>query len=187
MSFGFPSRTGSLSDAIAKAASRDVIMFAAASNSGGNHGRAYPASDSKVICIHSTDGKGNRSSFSPTAKKRCDNFALPGENIESSWPRTSGSTVCTKMKSGTSFATPVAVALAANILEYAEQKMSAMPSHLHKFLKTSDGMRTIFRLMVEEREHPRDNYDYLTPWKLFGQERPDDYIFHMIKTALESY
>jgi len=44
-------------DTVNHAAVAGKIMFAAASNCGGNGGRAYPARDPNVICIYASDGK----------------------------------------------------------------------------------------------------------------------------------
>jgi Subtilase family len=180
MSFGFPSPIESISEAIKLAAFADIIMFAAASNDGGNSGRAFPASDSNVICIHSTDGKGNKSSFSPTHHETSLNFSVLGENVKSSWPMNADG-ICKKRKSGTSFATPIAVAIAANLLEYTRQKMSTMPKNLHARLRSGDGMRRVFTLMVRRK---RDGYDYVTPEYLFGKGRTDRYIYETIQNAL---
>ncbi|KAH0172859.1 hypothetical protein KCU67_g1545, partial [Aureobasidium melanogenum] len=79
MSFGWPSSrfhgSDDLQAAIDRAYGSKVLMFAAAANSGGRRGRAYPASSTHVICVHSTDTDGNRSSFSPTAYSDAINLA----------------------------------------------------------------------------------------------------------------
>ena len=59
MSFGWPSDDfegySELQHAIDRAYGKKVLMFAAAANSGGRRGRAYPASSSHVVCVHSID------------------------------------------------------------------------------------------------------------------------------------
>lgn len=74
MSFVYPTNQidgyGELEVAILCAHSKNVLVFAAASNSGVNLDRAYPARDTHVICVHETDSDGNRSRFSPTALAR---------------------------------------------------------------------------------------------------------------------
>ncbi|RSM19544.1 hypothetical protein CDV31_001704 [Fusarium ambrosium] len=90
MSFGWPSSDfegyDALEAAIDKAISRKVLMFAAAANSGGRLGRAYPASSSQVICVHSTNTNGSASDFSPTAEPNAINIATVGESVQSAWP-----------------------------------------------------------------------------------------------------
>jgi hypothetical protein len=154
MSFGFPKRVPAIDIAIDQA---PCLVFAAAANHGGNHERAHPAKHERVICVHSTDGNGNKSTFNPSPFLHCDNFSIVGEEIQSAWL---GGT--RKRKSGTSFATPVAAGLAAFILEWARQQMPDDPEILRQ-LKTRGGMRTVFRLMAA----PRDGYSYLAPWGLF--------------------
>ena len=182
MSFGFKTSNKKVSDAIGRAFYQNIIMFAAASNGGGNEGRAFPASDKRVICVHSTDGQGNRSKFSPTAKRGCENFGFPGESIESSWPRKTASSPCTKIKSGTSFATPLAVALAANLIEYVQQKLTAANDHVGRSIRRDDGLRAVFKLMAQER----DGYEYITPWRLFGSENSELSINQRIADALRN-
>lgn len=135
MSFGFPTCKidgyEELEHAIKHAYYRDVLLFAAASNSGGQLGRAYPAREANVICVHSTDARGNRSPFSPTAVPQDVNLATVGEGVSSAWPihLCSGDEraeaeegedgMYSTVKSGTSYATPIMVGIAAFLLLYA--------------------------------------------------------------------
>ncbi|KAE9364083.1 hypothetical protein N431DRAFT_120568 [Stipitochalara longipes BDJ] len=156
MSFGLDSKPQAVTDAMASAIDQDKIIFAAASNSGGNSGRAYPASWPGVICIHATDGYGNQAFFNPS-KEGEDNFATLGVAIESRWENR------TVIKSGTSFATPVAAGIAANVLQFAKNhKMSK-----YKLLCCYRGMREMFKWMSLQR----GDYEYVSPWKVF---RPQD-------------
>ncbi|PON25028.1 pfs domain-containing protein [Trichoderma gamsii] len=71
ISFGFPRTTGRLEPirrAILKANAADVLIFAAASNGGKNKSIAFPACMDEVLCVGSTDGNGNKSSFTPKPK-----------------------------------------------------------------------------------------------------------------------
>ncbi|KAF5593782.1 subtilisin [Fusarium subglutinans] len=96
------------------------LIFAAASNSGGNRSRPWPANHPGVFCIHVTNERAVPNlNMNPVAKSTMDNFATLGENIQSYWQ---GEERCI---SGTSFATPVAAAIAANILEFARRNLRA--------------------------------------------------------------
>lgn len=185
MSFGIrkhgPVRV-EIEHALKKAAEQDIIMFAAASNNGANDGRAFPASDDRVICVHSTDGKGTPSGFSPRAKKDCPNFAVPGECIKSSWPRHSGVPDGTAIKSGTSFATPVAVSVAANVLRYGREHLGR---ELYAKLRSLRGIKAIFNLMEDDQSHAKDHYNYLVPWHLFDDRREDAHIIRMMEEKLD--
>jgi subtilisin family serine protease len=157
MSFGLDNRSRAVTEAIASAVEEDRIIFAAASNSGGNSGRAYPASLPGVMCVHATDGYGNQALFNPSKEKGDDNFATLGVAIESRWENK------TVIKSGTSFATPVAAGIAANVLQFAKNHELVKYERLCCFR----GMRRMFKYMSSER----GDYEYVSPWKVF---RPQD-------------
>ena len=179
LSFGFKESAPAMQAAINFAESKNVIMIAAASNVGGNEKRAWPARLDKVICVYATDGEGNPCSFNPTNQKNSDNFSVLGEAVESYCPPhlKIGNNNNKVRKSGTSTATPIAAAIAAIILEFVRRHLSNTArvlsnSEIDHFSKvwTTDGMKAIFRLMVDER----GKYDYLLPWKLFN-DTPEGY------------
>lgn len=127
MSFGYPTNNVDgyvkLEKALLHAHSQNILIFAAASNSGANLDRVYPARDPHAICVHSTDSQGNRSKFSPTALARDANLATIGEGVQSAWPvglcDIDANPDCVECRSGTSYATPIAVDIAAFLLQYA--------------------------------------------------------------------
>lgn len=153
LSFGFHRGILSIQKAIDKAVSPDsnVIFLAAASNDASNTPRAYPASHDRVICVHSADGLGNRSKFNPTAVEGTDNFCVVGEDIKGAWP--SGQTQYQGMRrmSGTSFATPVGVAVAAFMLDFVEKNV---PEHSEWLtpLRSYRGVRAIFNSLSQGRD-----------------------------------
>ena len=163
MSFGFPRILKDIHQEIRSALHRGKIVFAAASNDGANSARAFLASQDGVICIHSTDGYGNKSRFNPTAETSpTENFSVVGEAIEAAWPGlgthdSSG----TRRLSGTSFAVPVAVAIAAFMISLVEQRK---PEHEQWATAPGSpaGVRAIFSRMSEKRDFP---YDYVNPLK----------------------
>lgn len=191
MSFGFSTRNipgyDDIEIAIKEAHSKDVLLLAAASNGGANHDRTWPARDDHVLCIHSTDSKGNRSKFSPTAVHDNVNFATVGEAIESAWPFQ----LCgpgekfVKYKSGTSFATPIAAGIAIFLLQYARLYLG--DTHLAR-LKRHSGMKSVLRKMASKAEasRNRDDYSYLAlslhPDNLFGKN--EDFIKATIEESL---
>jgi subtilisin family serine protease len=165
MSFGMENNDDDIARAIREAYNRSIIIFAAASNGGGNQKLTYPARNAEVIAIYATDGKGNKSGFNPTPKSRGLNFAVPGEAIKSAWttyPNASGKPQ-TKRKSGTSYATPIAAGIAALILDFA--KSNEVPWYAK--LRDRHGMSNVFEAMAGHR----DGYDYICPWEqLFKKE-----------------
>lgn len=153
LSFGFHRGIPSIQKAIDKAVAPDsnVIILAAASNDASNTPRAYPASHDRVICIHSADGLGNRSKFNPTAVEGTDNFCVVGENIEAAWPSGQTQYEGVRRMSGTSFATPVGIAVAAFMLEFVER---SVPEHAEWLtpLRSYRGVRTIFNALSQTRD-----------------------------------
>ncbi len=165
MSFGFPQGYHAIHQEIEKAIYRGKTVFAAASNDGGNTDRAYPARQHGVICVHSTDGHGNPSLFNPTALDRKNNFCVVGENIKAGWPSPDPNKLGgTKYLSGTSFATPVAIAIAAFMVGLV---CKSKPEHKNWMvpLKSTMGIEAIFQVMSERRN---GKYDVVNPVKAFG-------------------
>lgn len=64
--------------------------------------------------------------------------------------------------SGTSYATPIAAALAANMLELARCKCD-LSEHQQRMLRKHTGVRRILKMMVGEGVGTRDGYDYIAP------------------------
>lgn len=178
MSFGWPSSDfdgyDELQAALDKAISRKVLMFAAAANSGGRLGRAYPASSSQVICVHSTNTNGNRSDFSPTAEPNAINIATVGESVQAAWP----TLLCqdemgVKSRSGTSYATPIVAGMAAFLLQFARLHLGEGQALA---LKRREKMEALLRRCAVRgaRYQPRDEYFFvhlsLDKHNLFGGE-----------------
>ncbi|KAJ6088426.1 subtilisin [Penicillium sp. IBT 16267x] len=189
MSFGFRSRDvegyEELERAIHNAYSNHVLLFAAASNSGANLDRAYPARDENVICINSTDANGNRSPFSPTALADALNLATVGEAVESAWPmRYCDPPSGLKHKSGTSYATPIAASVAGFLLHYARLYI---PENAH-LLQRQSKMKVVLRKIAEKslESRVRDDYHFLAlslySDNLFGKDQ--DFINYTLRDIL---
>lgn len=157
MSFGFEDENELIDTAVDNAMDAGKLIFASASNNGGISGRARPARYEGVICIHATDGKGNKGGMNPTPMINSDNFATLGVAVPSKWK--------TKevWKTGTSFATPIAAGLAADVLEFANRKCINLKPRKQKLLYQKRGMQAIFRKMAEHR----DGYDFIHPGRLW--------------------
>ncbi|KXH50685.1 hypothetical protein CSIM01_01534 [Colletotrichum simmondsii] len=71
MSFGFNETVQIIADQIRRAVFQKVLIFAAASNDGKNRTDriAWPAREEGVVCIHSGDGMGNPSRFTPAPEE----------------------------------------------------------------------------------------------------------------------
>jgi hypothetical protein len=205
MSFGFPTCSidgySELESALMNAYMNHVLLFAAASNNGGQLGRAYPAREPIVICVHSTDANGNRSSFSPTAAANDINLATIGEAVESSWPvqlcddlddvanmatNPDSTETCVRRKSGTSYATPIAAAIAAFLLLYVRVHLPDKAD----LLKREKRMKAMLKRVAEKGEgfKPRDGYYFvdLSLYKdsLFGKGK--EFIDLTVRDILSS-
>jgi hypothetical protein len=182
MSFGFTTYNEDLEDlqAIIKDVfNRNILMFCAASNNGGNGKIAYPADRDEVICINAADGEGSPSGFNPGAAESDRNFCALGEDVKSSWPTRFN--LGDQRKSGTSFATPIAASFAAIVLDFCRNHTE---SEKHTFevskLKTRQGMMNAFKLMGRER----GRYIWLDPGQLFNGSRRDIFTFGLIIDAV---
>lgn len=187
MSFGFTTRDLGyhlVEAALQYANSKNVLLFAAASNSGANQRRTFPARHDYVICVHSTAADGVPSRFN-TPREDSNNFATIGEAVESSWPThlcdKKVNKDCIEWKSGTSFATPIAVGIATFLLQYAKENLD---DETIKLLRKPQGMRAVFKEIAFEKE----GYYYIAPKihpdHLFGRSK--EYVRERISVVLVS-
>ncbi|KAF9772458.1 hypothetical protein IL306_009843 [Fusarium sp. DS 682] len=157
ISFGYEDDDYLIEMALQKAIHSGKLIIAAASNNGGISGRTRPARREGVLCIHATDGKGNKGKMNPSPLSKSDNFATLSVAVPLTWK---GAAV---WKSGTSFSVPIAVGFAADVLEFALYKCRNIAPHKLKILYQKRGMEAIFRKMAEER----DGYDFIHPCRLW--------------------
>ncbi|KAL7954001.1 peptidase S8/S53 domain-containing protein [Trichoderma compactum] len=99
------------------------LVFAAAGNRGPCAVRAFPARKEGVIAVDASDGSGEWVKLNPNSKSKL-NLSTLGENIKIRCPDSANPG---KMKdvyiSGSSFATPIAAGIAANVLEFARYRL----------------------------------------------------------------
>jgi len=181
MSFGYDLSIPDIEREIRIASDHGVVMFAAASNDGGNSSISWPARDNNVIPMYATDGFGNKYHQNPSPDDSRHNFAILGSALEGCWlPNTIGATQ-SKHCSGTSSATALAAGVASVIVSLMHKKRESFIARRHKnlrereevlydnclrALRTPGGMKAVFQLMSEEK---RDGYDYVTPWSVLDQ------------------
>ncbi|KAK8131669.1 hypothetical protein PG984_008107 [Apiospora sp. TS-2023a] len=180
MSFGFPTCRidgyGALEKSMMDAYAQDVLLFAAASNSGAQHGRAYPARDANVVCVNSVNVHGNRSAFSPTAPSHDISLATVGEAVESAWPvhlcSEGEEAAYTTVKSGTSYATPIMAGIAAFLLTYSRLHL---PEKAYKLRRRSRMVQLLWRIAQKDDGGIRDGYHFidvrLNHDSLFGKDK----------------
>ncbi|TKA30231.1 hypothetical protein B0A54_15425 [Friedmanniomyces endolithicus] len=151
MSFGWPKedKSRSISQTIETASTeRDgrVLFFAAASNSGGDYAEWFPASHDFVNAIRATTSEGSFDTFNaPPNFSGADVIGTLGVDVlgASRDPENPE-----RSDSGTSFATPIAAAIAALVLDAAKINAQASGGQLNKdtydTLRTRQGMRKMF-------------------------------------------
>ncbi len=118
MSFGLGATIDrKLQQLIKNLVEKGKLIFAAASNGGGNEPRAFSAKEDGVFCIHVSDGKGNKNGINPAPIGSAD-FSTLGNAIDSRWD---GKEI---FISESSFATPIDAAIAANALEFIRHNLT---------------------------------------------------------------
>lgn len=150
------------------------IVFATIANSSASKAHAYPACKPSMICINALDSyEGSIQLLSPAAVIREDNFVTLGIHVESMWEKKD------VFKSGTLFAMPIAAALAANILEFAQLKLEM--KHADKcWLYLYKRMRAVLRRFLVKV----DRYRFLCSQKLLKDRRLDyEYLKCQLKDA----
>lgn len=186
LSFGYhrPAIPDTVWDEIDTCLKANIIVFAAASNDAGNKPRTYPGEYNGVLCIHSATGEGNASIFNPSPLDEPDgNFSFVGEELNSHRALGTGDFPLqdlTQRRSGTSFATPVAVAMAAFMIGYIRRKIK---DHYWAIKPLSPlGIQKIFSAM----SHKRDNYNWIDPeWYFlkFTQEKIKEDLKHLLRAS----
>ena len=174
MSFGISKKDKKTKDAMTTKFEKikdKVLLFAAASNSGRNDDRAYPAKLPEVFAIHAAFGGGGAWKNNPGPYRTGSNFSTLGMYVEA--PHAGGTT---KRVSGTSVAAPIAAAIAALVLEFCRQPFVSIKKP--ERLKHKRGMEQIFSQMYNRFDAARaaqeEDYFYLRPWLFMAMKQSDD-------------
>lgn len=181
MSFGWEEdNSEELREAIEDAKTKKVLMFAAASNKGGNI--AFPARADEVIAIDAATKEGKPRKFNPRTTGCQERFTALGDHVLSAWPLFSGpeSTCGRKRMSGTSAATAVAAATAALILEFARQPPLCLAPEVERHLKQVRGMRHVLRSAVCKKKDRHSDFTHIEITNLLRVNRlhPDGGDWH---------
>ena len=196
MSFGFPKPVDVIEKAIDHARNRKVLMFASASNSGGNRGLAWPARHEHVICIHATEYLGNPYDGNPTPDMDRNKLAILGECVMG-WKATGEDNPPPEPRSGTSSATPIAASISAVLLcvmlhrkadyvadENPEQQRKKEYDYDQRLrrMRQPDGMRSVLKMLAGDMD--RHGYNYIVPYEYLNfdeVEKPHTPIENILK------
>lgn len=169
LSFGFPEyndRLQPIRKPLLQAQQNNVLLFAAAGNAAGNEGVYWPASMEVVTRVNAVDGEGNVGNISTTGGELRPIFTL-AEGVPSCQFNSPSNEVI--YRSGTSFATPIAVAIAAIVLGYMNSSNKAVVPEdvesLKSRLHTKSGMEGVLReTCVLQGPMKRTDIAYIAPF-----------------------
>ncbi|EXJ66017.1 uncharacterized protein A1O5_10994 [Cladophialophora psammophila CBS 110553] len=151
-----------------------TLLFAAACNGGVEQRRTYPAIENSVFAIHASDHEGKFRGYNPPPILGQKNYITIGDEVPG-YDENS-------RESGTSFATVVAAAIAASIIEMMRRYGSQDDQWPLEYLQTYDGMSKVFQKMSKPRG---DLYDYLDWPDLFSLHNTDEEICEEITRWLK--
>ncbi|KAK4445204.1 hypothetical protein QBC34DRAFT_487409 [Podospora aff. communis PSN243] len=180
LSFGFSRHVPAIHEAITHAISHKkgaITFFAAANNDGSNSGEMFPANLSDhVIPVRATNIEGGlKARYNPPLSSDGVVFGTLGVDVVSDWP---GMDVGKQM-SGCSVATPVAVTIAAVLLEYAASKPLQFTDEDLRLMRTRRGVYEIFKEIGIDAGNRRY---YVAPFDFM--RLGDDVIIGRLKSAL---
>ncbi|KAH8891429.1 subtilisin-like protein [Thozetella sp. PMI_491] len=189
MAFAFEEDESEIERALELATSRQVLMFAAASNFRANADDpvGFPArAHDFVFCVNSSDAQDKKSNFSPHAVRGRFNFSAVGEGVKAAWP----AQLCRDHPDnpymtldGTSSATAIAAGISALVLEFSRRTDLEREINRVQDLHTTAGMRNVLFRCMSDGITDGSRYNYLKPGKLFRQENGD--IISDINRALK--
>ncbi|EPS38588.1 hypothetical protein H072_7662 [Dactylellina haptotyla CBS 200.50] len=142
---GFENDQPKMRQVIQRASDSGVLVFAAASNEGNRLGISFPARmTGRVMCMFACDGNSKTSTigFNPAPAKYQHNFAFPGKDVQAMHGK--------PRLYGTSIATFVGAAIAAEILDFSRHSDIKNDIGDASVLKTVAGMSQVFDAMSEE-------------------------------------
>ncbi|VUC27265.1 unnamed protein product [Clonostachys rosea] len=164
---GYRESNEAVEKAVANAVKKGVLVIAAASNSGALDGRARPACLNGVVCMHAAEGYGRPGAMNPPKVASDNNFSTLGVGVDVLWKGEE------MLKSGTSFATPIAAGFAACMLEFVDTNVTGLSSFALENWKTKRGMQAIFEMMSLEVPE-KDGYQFINPKYLCKWEDPNE-------------
>jgi hypothetical protein len=165
ISWGFRIKTiPELETVINKAIEHGIIVIAAAGNEGSNFDIPFPANIMDVFCIGAARALGRDSEFNPPHDEVLK-FSALGEEVLAAYTKHDCDPISRhnerQVRSGSSIAVPVAVGVAANMLEYVAGALDCR----FEGRDTTISMKKLFIAMSSATR--KKDYKNLVPWNLF--------------------
>jgi hypothetical protein len=183
LSLGFDGYHSAVDNALKVAKKKRILVFAAMANGGVHEQAAWPAKESNLaIGVHSCKDLGAASSwFTPNPVIANYNFMVIGECIPACGLLARNSENC--YVEGTSYATPVAVAIGALILAFANQRRCKAPRNkceeklrekrIHwNYMWLNEGMRKVLQaISIESTCNRYLSISHKLLWKDYRDDR----------------
>lgn len=159
MSFGCKDPEREISTLLYEARGKGILMFAATSNDGGPI--KFPASSDHVFAIDAAAQGGDQFSGTASASfQKLHRFTALGK-ILSVAGTMEGSKRKREERTGSSFATPIAAATAAIILEFANQPPLCHDRLVLDSLKRMEGMRTVLMQLFSDKRFAHSEFYHI--------------------------
>ena len=170
LSLGWDEWKHSIAEQINEARQKHILIFAAASNNGRfkpDYG-SYPAWEPTVFCINASTGSGVKWDRNPLHSDDKVNLMFLGKDIAVLGSNNKPESAGDERLTGTSFATPIAAATAALVLDLVRWQASNYPK-VERCLKTYEGMSAVFQAM--SGKSTKDGYYHVMPWNMLGKDK----------------
>ncbi|KAK8084091.1 hypothetical protein PG996_002872 [Apiospora saccharicola] len=162
-----------LSRAIRSASDSGIIIFASSN-------LAWPRTIDGYIPVWSADGYGQVSAHSLPPSTGHNNFAFMSDGPST---RISNRHI---LPSGSSFATPIAAAIAATILGFAEINSEKSPEDVRSLVQDKISRMRWLESVFQFMSSSRDAFDFVVPWKLFNESDSNEQTLGKIVSIIKS-
>lgn len=159
--WGYDKEKPDVAEAVEIAQSENIVIIAAAGNTGAEGQVQFPAGLKNVFCIGSADGLGNLAQSNPLRSNNNGMFSILGEEVLGAESGTNGYT----RRSGSEVAAMIASGVAALLIDYNSRNY---PRRRGPY--SLENLRKLFSAISESSQG--QNYRYLVPFSLFT-ERTD--------------
>lgn len=157
MPLGIRIQCPQLVDLVDEILNKRILIFAAASNDGANHGEPFPAKFARVFSIRATNALGTPLELNPKIEDHNKSFSVLGQAVPSfglSCGRAEGQDVGVyTRKTGTSMATTIAAARAATALTFIAQQDRVQRRNLSEKIKGFNNFLPVLKLLADDNHY----------------------------------